>query len=159
MLRLIFIGGFLVGSFMVSESVGGISLALQAERQELVASVARRIAGGESAKSAPIVDVTDETFEKEVLQAPGNVLLHFWADWSGSSKIIAPALEDMALEMGDVVTFARINVDESPATPDKLGIRGVPTLLLFRNGQIAGKKVGAAPKDLLIEWVESVLDE
>ena len=156
MLRLIFIGGLIVGSLMVSDSLGGISSALQVERQALVSNVGRQIAGRES---APIVDVTDETFEKEVLQAPGTVLLHFWADWSGSSKIIAPALEDMAFEMGDVVTFARINVDESPATPDKLGIRGVPTLLLFRNGQIAGKKVGAAPKDLLIEWVESVLDE
>jgi thioredoxin 1 len=157
MLRLIFIIGLIAGTLSFSESVNGVLLTLKAEKQELMAAVGRQFAQATAMNAGPVVEVTDETFETEVLRKPGTVLLHFWAEWSGPSKMIAPSLEDMAFEMSDELTFAKINVDESPATPEMYGVRGVPTLLLFKDGELAGKKVGAAPKDLLVDWVESVL--
>jgi len=101
--------------------------------------------------------ITDATFETDVLRAPGPVLVDFWAEWCGPCKMIAPFLEDISKEMAGRVTVAKINIDENPATPTKYGVNGIPTLILFKNGQVAATKIGALPKSKLKEWVESVL--
>jgi thioredoxin 1 len=101
--------------------------------------------------------VSDDSFETDVLKADGAVLVDFWAEWCGPCKMIAPALEDIAKEMGGRVTVAKVNIDDNPVTPQKYGVRGIPTLMLFRDGQVAATKVGALAKNQLQEWVESVL--
>ncbi len=100
---------------------------------------------------------SDGTFEQDVLQAPGPVLVDFWAEWCGPCKTIAPALEEIAEEMDGRVTVAKINIDDNPHTPQKYGVRGIPTLMLFKDGQVAATKVGAVAKGQLLEWVESVV--
>ncbi|HZL58730.1 MAG TPA: thioredoxin TrxA [Stellaceae bacterium] len=101
--------------------------------------------------------VTDTSFENDVLKAAGPVLVDFWAEWCGPCKMIAPFLEDIAAEMTGKVTIAKINIDENPQTPTKYGVHGIPTLMLFKNGQVAATKIGALPKSKLVEWVQSVL--
>ncbi len=102
--------------------------------------------------------VSDSTFETEVLNAKGPVLVDFWAEWCGPCKMIAPFLEDLAADKAGKLTVAKVNIDENPQTPMKYGIRGIPTLLLFKNGQVAAMKIGPTPqKSKLVEWVESVL--
>ena len=101
--------------------------------------------------------VSDGTFEKDVLKADGPVLVDFWAEWCGPCKMVAPFLDDLATEMEGRLTVAKVNIDENPQTPQKYGIRGIPTMLLFKNGQVAATKIGALPKSKLYEWVESVL--
>ena len=104
-----------------------------------------------------ISHVTDDTFESDVLQAPGPVLVDFWAEWCGPCKQIAPTLVDIADEMNGQVSIAKLNIDENPSTPSKYGVRGIPTLILFKNGQIAATKVGSLPKNKLYEWLASQL--
>ncbi len=101
--------------------------------------------------------VTDASFEADVLKASGAVLVDFWAEWCGPCRQIAPALEDLAKDMDGKVTVAKINIDENPMTPSKYGVRGIPTLMVFKDGQVAATKIGALPKSKLYEWVESVL--
>lgn len=101
--------------------------------------------------------VTDSSFDADVLRAPGPVLVDFWAEWCTPCKAIAPHLEELASEMKGKVTVAKINIDENPHTPMKYGVRGIPTLILFKNGQVAATKIGQLPKSKLLEWVESVL--
>ena len=100
---------------------------------------------------------SDESFEEDVLRASGPVLVDFWAEWCSPCKVIAPALEEIAEEMNGRVTVAKMNIDENPMTPQKYGVRGIPTLMLFKDGQVAATKVGAMAKNQLATWVESVL--
>jgi thioredoxin 1 len=97
--------------------------------------------------------VTDQSFEAEVLKADGPVLVDFWAEWCGPCKQIAPALEQIASELAGELTVAKINIDDSPTTPARYGVRGIPTMMLFRNGQMASMKVGAMPKSKILDWL------
>ena len=101
--------------------------------------------------------VTDASFQHEVLGASGPVLVDFWAEWCGPCRMIAPALEEISNEMGEKVTVAKLNIDENPDAPAKYGVRGIPTMILFKNGQPAATKVGAAPKSALQNWLEGAL--
>ncbi|MBF0373091.1 MAG: thioredoxin TrxA [Alphaproteobacteria bacterium] len=101
--------------------------------------------------------VTDSSFDADVLNAAGPVLVDFWAEWCGPCRQIAPALEDLSKELGDKITVAKVNIDENPGTPSKYGVRGIPTLMIFKDGQVAATKIGALPKSKLYEWVQSVL--
>ena len=98
------------------------------------------------------VQITDESFERDVLQADGPVLVDFWAEWCGPCKQIAPALEQISDELGGQVTVAKLNIEESPTTPSRYGVRGIPTMMLFKGGQMTSMKVGAMPKQKILEW-------
>ncbi|QNN65814.1 thioredoxin [Sphingomonas rhizophila] len=99
--------------------------------------------------------VTDDSFQADVLDSSKPVLLDFWAEWCGPCRMIAPALEEIAAELGDKVTIAKINIDENPDTPGKYGVRGIPTMLLFKDGAPVAQKVGAAPRGHIQQWLES----
>tara|TARA_B100000029_G_scaffold334688_1_gene326798 strand:+ start:7406 stop:7741 length:336 start_codon:yes stop_codon:yes gene_type:complete len=101
--------------------------------------------------------VTDSSFEADVIKSEKPVLVDFWAEWCGPCVQIAPMLEELANEYKDSLTVAKVNIDENPETPAKYGVRGIPTLILFKNGEIAATKVGAAPKRQLSEWISTSL--
>ena len=99
--------------------------------------------------------ISDSDFEQEVLKADGPVLVDFWAEWCGPCKQLSPVLDELAAEMGDKLTVAKVNIEESPESPQKYGVRGIPTLILFKDGEAVATKVGSMPKSKLVEWVES----
>jgi thioredoxin 1 len=101
--------------------------------------------------------ITDSSFDADVLNASGPVLVDFWAEWCGPCKQIAPALEELSKDLAAKITVTKINIDENPQTPSKYGVRGIPTLMIFKDGQVAATKIGALPKSKLYEWVESVV--
>ncbi|MDD3760544.1 MAG: thioredoxin TrxA [Acidithiobacillus sp.] len=104
-----------------------------------------------------ISHVSDETFDAEVLQSDKPVLVDFWAEWCGPCKMIAPVLEDVAGEYADRMKVVKFNIDENPATPPQYGIRGIPTLLLFKAGKLEASKVGALSKAQLTAFLDSQL--
>lgn len=102
-----------------------------------------------------IVYLTDDTFEAEVVNAEKPVLVDYWADWCGPCKMIAPILDEIAEEYKDKVKIAKLNIDENPSTPPKYGIRGIPTLMLFKGGNVEATKVGAVSKSQLTAFIDS----
>ncbi len=107
--------------------------------------------------SQGISHVTDSSFEQEVLKAPGPVLVDFWAEWCGPCKMIAPVLEEISGEYAGKLKITKLNIDENPATPPKYGIRGIPTLMLFKNGNVEATKVGAVSKSQLSAFIDGNL--
>ncbi|WP_444542288.1 thioredoxin TrxA [Deefgea rivuli] len=105
--------------------------------------------------SENILHVTDATFEAEVLQAQEPVLVDYWAEWCGPCKMIAPILDDVAVEYAGKLKIAKLNIDENQATPPKFGIRGIPTLMLFVGGEVKSTKVGALSKSQLTAFIDS----
>ena len=103
--------------------------------------------------SANTKPVSDASFNTDVLQATGPVLVDFWAEWCGPCKAIGPALEEIAGEYAGKFTVAKVNIDENPQTPTNYNVRGIPTLVLFKDGKPVATKVGAAPKSVLREWI------
>ena len=101
--------------------------------------------------------VSDASFEQDVLKATKPVLVDFWAEWCGPCKAIAPHLEELSSEMAAQVEVVKLNIDENPQTPNRYGVRGTPTLMLFKDGQVAATKIGNMPKSQLFQWVESVV--
>ncbi len=105
--------------------------------------------------SEKIVHVTDSTFEDEVLKSDKPVILDFWAEWCAPCKMISPILDELADEYKDEITVAKINIDENQVTPQKYAVRGIPTLILFKDGDLAATKVGAASKSQLAAFIDS----
>ncbi len=107
--------------------------------------------------SERLVHVTDDSFESDVLQQPTPVLVDFWAEWCGPCKMIAPILNEIADEYGERLRVAKLNIDENPNTPPRYGIRGIPTLMLFKDGNVEATKVGAVSKSQLTAFIDSSL--
>lgn len=101
--------------------------------------------------------ISDSSFQEDVLNAGGPVLVDFWAEWCGPCKMIGPALEEISDELAGKVTIAKLNIDDHPDAPSRYGVRGIPTMILFKDGKPAATKVGAAPKNALKGWIESEL--
>ena len=100
-------------------------------------------------------EVTDASFEADVLNSTTPVVVDFWAEWCGPCKMIGPSLEEIAKELGPKAKIVKINIDENPGTPSKFGVRGIPTLMVFKDGKLSATKVGALPKGQLQSWIES----
>ena len=103
------------------------------------------------------IKISDDSFEADVLKSEQPVLVDFWAEWCGPCKQIGPFLEQLSDDKGEALTVAKLNVDDNPLTASKYGVRGIPTMMLFKDGQVASMKVGSLPKTQLYEWVDSVI--
>ena len=101
--------------------------------------------------------ITDSSFEQDVINSAKPVLVDYWAEWCGPCKQIGPALEEISDEMSAKIIISKLNIDENPKVASKYGVKGIPTLMLFSNGEVVSTKVGALPKGKIIEWIESVI--
>jgi thioredoxin 1 len=101
--------------------------------------------------------ITDDSFQSDVLSSDKPVLVDFWAEWCGPCKMIGPSLEEISEELGEEVTIAKLNIDDNPDAPGRYGVRGIPTMILFKNGAPAATKVGAEPKGKIKAWLEGEL--
>ena len=101
--------------------------------------------------------VTDAEFDAEVKQSPVPVVVDFWAEWCGPCRMIGPSLEELSEEYGDKVKIVKINVDQNPESPAQLGVRGIPALFLFKDGEVVSNKIGAAPKAALKAWIDDAI--
>jgi len=108
-------------------------------------------------KNMAIINVSDDSFDQDVLKASGVVLVDFWAPWCGPCKQIAPLLEEIDADFGDKITIAKIDIDDNPNTPGKYGVRGIPTLSIFKDGNVQGTKVGAVTKAKLVDFINEHL--
>ena len=106
-----------------------------------------------------VLSITDKEFEEKVLKSNKPVLLDFWAEWCGPCRMLAPILENIHTELNDQIEIAKIDIDANPDTPTKYGVRGIPTLMLFKDGQIIGTKVGVLPKQNLIDWINETIKQ
>jgi len=104
-----------------------------------------------------IHNATDSSFENDVLKSTQPVLVDFWAEWCGPCKMVSPILDELSRELGDKVKIVKVNIDANPETPTKYGVRGIPTLMVFKDGKLVETKVGAMPKQAMSAWVSSVL--
>jgi thioredoxin 1 len=104
-----------------------------------------------------LASITDSSFQADVLDAPRPVLVDFWAEWCGPCRMIAPSLEELSAELGDKVDIVKLNIDENPEAPGKYGVRGIPTMILFKDGAPAATKIGAEPKSRIQAWLEGAL--
>jgi thioredoxin 1 len=105
----------------------------------------------------PTKAITDSSFSSDVLKSDKPVLVDFWAEWCGPCKMIGPPLQEISEELGEQVTIAKLNIDDNPDAPSRYGVRGIPTMILFKNGEAVATKVGAAPKSALKGWLEGEL--
>jgi thioredoxin 1 len=101
--------------------------------------------------------ITDASFDTDVLGSSKPVLVDFWAEWCGPCRQISPALEELSKELGGKISVVKLNIDENPNVPGKYGVRGIPTLMIFKDGQVAATKIGAMPKQKIKEWIESTI--
>ena len=101
-------------------------------------------------------NISDSDFEKEVLSADGPVMVDFWAEWCGPCKALSPIVDEVSNELGEKVKIVKVNIDENPNTPTKYGVRGIPTLMVFKSGEVVDTKVGGMSKSQLTDWLESV---
>ena len=106
-----------------------------------------------------VKSIKENEFESEVINSDKPVVIDFWAEWCGPCKEIAPILDEIADEMKDKIKVVKMNIDENPNTPQKYGVRGIPTLMLFNKGKLIDTKVGSLPKSSLIEWIDNSLDK
>ncbi|PPR80039.1 MAG: Thioredoxin [Alphaproteobacteria bacterium MarineAlpha2_Bin1] len=101
--------------------------------------------------------ITESSFEQDVIKSEKPVLVDYWAEWCGPCKQIGPALEEISNEMSEKIIVSKLNIDENPQVASKYGVKGIPTLMLFNNGEIISTKVGALPKSKIVEWIDSVI--
>ncbi len=101
--------------------------------------------------------VNDDTFEQDVLQASGPVIVDFWAEWCGPCKAMSPLVDELAQDLGEKLKVVKVNIDESPNAPTKYGVRGIPTFMVFKDGQVIDTRVGGMSKSQLSDWVDSLL--